>query len=323
MYFHWFDLKNAQAVTTTGQFIIQFIGRHLNLFLNEKLKTVGVQYVIYSDTDSVYFTLEYAVEKYCAGKSMEAKVNFVDKICNDLIHPELRRLFELLTKRYLNGMPGYLKMAREVIGDKAIWTAKKRYIINVRDKEGIRKEGLKPSLKVMGLEIAKGSIPKFCREAMKQAVEIVMEKDQETLYEFIEKTRVTFKKLPIEEISFPRSVNGIGKYADSKTLYASGTPYHVKGAILYNHLIDKLALGARYQKIKDGEKIRYLALKSPNPYKCNCIAYSGTLPKEFNLERYLDAETQWQKTFIEPMRLILDAIKWKTERTASLDSMFE
>jgi DNA polymerase elongation subunit (family B) len=321
-YFRHFDVQNAEAVTTTGQFLIQMIARGLSVYLDKKMRTSGHRYVIYSDTDSVYLSLATVVQKYCPNGSMEETVNFVDRLCKQALQKEIERLFHLLNTRYMNGAGPYLKMAREVIGDKAIWTSKKRYLIYVRDKEGIRQPGLAPSLKSMGVEISKSTVPKFCREAMKTAVGIVMEKNQTALYKFIAETRKKYMTLPLDEASLPKSVNGLEKYADKNTIFVKGTQAHTKGALLFNHLIDVLELQSKYPKIRDGEKIKFFYMRLPNKYGVNAMGFSNTPPPELKLEHLIDWEEMWEKTFIEPLSLILNAIGWRAEQKASLNDLF-
>jgi DNA polymerase elongation subunit (family B) len=285
------------------------------------MKTDNHQYIVYSDTDSIYVTLEKLVEKHFPNQDTMKTVAFVDRICKDAIQPQINRLFRLLTDRYLNGVGEYLLMNREVIGDKGIWTAKKRYLINVRDKEGIRKE--KAELKYMGVEIAKSSIPKFCRDAMKEAVTIVMEKDQQTLFNFVAETKAKFQQQPIEAVSFPRGVNGLAKYGHHQTVYIKGTPFHTKGALMYNHMLDQTGLSNKYPKIKDGEKMKFFYLREPNQLGVNAMAFLTKFPPEFAIDDLIDWETQWEKSMIEPLQLILRAIGWDTQRRANLDDLFD
>lgn len=320
-YFRFFDVKNAEAVTLTGQFIIQYIARGIDKYLNRMMKTKNERFVVYSDTDSVYITLKSVVDKHYPDHEMMETVDFVDKICKEAIQPEINRMFRFLTERYLNGVGDYLLMNRELIGDKGIWTAKKRYLINVRDKEGIRKP--KAELKYMGVEIAKSSIPKFCRDAMKEAVTIVMEKTQEDLFTFVAETKKKFLAMPIEDVSFPRGVNGLEKYGHPQTVYIKGTPFHTKGALSYNQMLEKKKLTNKYPRIKDGEKMKFFYLREPNPLGVNAMAFLTKYPSEFDLDKYIDWEMQWEKSFIEPLKLILNAIKWDTQRRANLDDLFD
>jgi DNA polymerase elongation subunit (family B) len=328
-YFRFFDVKNAEAVTTTGQFIIQYIARGIDSYLNRRLKT-DQRWVVYSDTDSVYVTLKTVVDRFCSNGTMAEKVDFVDNLCKESIQKEINRLFRVITEQYLNGVGTYLLMNREVIGDKGIWTAKKRYLINVRDSEGIRSDPVTgvsyfevAKLKYMGVEIAKSSVPKFCREAMKEAVAIVMEKDQETLFKFVADTKLKFKQQPIELVSFPRGVNGLEKYGNKKTIYIKGTPFHTRGVLVYNHLIDTMGLESKYPKIKDGEKMKFFYLLEPNPVGTNAMAFLTAMPQEFGMHQYIDWETQFDKSFIEPLQLILSAIGWDTQPRASLSKWFD
>jgi DNA polymerase elongation subunit (family B) len=349
-YFRFFDVKNAEAVTTTGQFIIQYIARGIDSYLNLKMKTgpcedcrknvtemnevfdsqvpvncshqpPAQKFVIYSDTDSVYVSLKTIVDKFCPNADTMQKVDFVDNLCKEAIQKEINRLFRLITTRYLNGVGDYLLMNREVIGDKGIWTAKKRYLVNVRDKEGIRKPNAE--LKYMGLEIKKTTVPKFCRDAMEEAVSIIMEKDQQTLFKYVADTKARFLEQKVENVSFPRGVNGLVKYGNAKTVWIKGTPMHVKGVLTYNHYIDKLNLEGKYPKIKDGEKMKFFYLREPNPANTNAMAFLTAFPLEFGLNDYIDWELQWEKSFIEPLMLILNAIKWDTQPRASLADIFD
>lgn len=344
-YFRFYDIDNAEAVTTTGQFIIQYIGKGINEYLNKRLKTQEKKFLVYSDTDSCYIELKEFVDRYCPDGTLVQKTNFVDKICKEVIQPEINRMFKTITERYLNGIPGHLLMNRELIGDRGIWTAKKRYLINVRDKEGIRKDPAE--LYYKGVEIAKSSSPQFCRDAMKAAVSIVMEKDQATLFKFCADTKKLFVKQPIESISFPRGVNGLKKYggsgdqesnmvdmfeesqddeldetSETSEVCIGGTPLHTRGALYYNYLLEKHNLASKYPRIKDGEKMKFFYLKEPNPIGSKVMAFLTKMPTEFDLHKYIDWEKQWEKSFENPLMAILSVIGWDIEEKASIDSLF-
>jgi DNA polymerase elongation subunit (family B) len=128
--------------------------------------------------------------------------------------------------------------------------------------------------------------------------------------------------LPPEDISFPRGLNGLNKYSDSLTLYKSSTPIHVKGAILYNHYLKEKNLTKKYPLIQEGEKIKFAYLKMPNPLKNTVISYPSRLPKEFDMDQFIDYNIQFEKSFIEPIKIILDCIGWKTEKQNTLEDFF-
>ena len=213
-----------------------------------------------------------------------------------------------------------MKMKRENIADRGIWTAKKRYILNVWDSEGVRYSEAK--MKIMGLETARSSTPAYYRDKLYEAFKIIMNDDNDTLIKFIDKIRIDSRNHDISDISFPRSLNNLQKYKSSADLYKKATPIQVRGAILYNHLIQKMKLESKYPLIKEGEKIKFVYLKEPNPISENVIAYFQNLPPEFNLNKYIDFDMQFEKSFLEPLKSVLDSIGWKSEQVGTLESFF-
>jgi DNA polymerase elongation subunit (family B) len=221
---------------------------------------------------------------------------------------------------YVNAYDQKMQMKRENIADRGIWTAKKRYILNVWDSEGVRYE--EPKLKMMGIEAVKSSTPAPCRKMIKDALKLMMSGTEDEVIEFIENARKDFKKLPPEQISFPRSASDVNKYQSSATIYSKGTPVHVRGALLFNHYIKQNKLTNKYSLIQNGEKIKFIYLKKPNIIHENIISFIQDFPKELNLDKYIDYDLQFEKAFLEPLKSILDAIGWNVEKTSSLDSFF-
>ncbi len=321
-WFRYFDLRNAEAITTSGQLAIRWIERDLNIYLNKILETDKEDYVIASDTDSVYLTFDKLVSKVF-GESPEIikVVKFLDKVATDKLEPFIDKSYQALAK-LVKAYDQKMIMGREVIADKGIWTAKKRYILNVYDNEGVRYK--KPKLKIMGIEAVKSSTPAPCRDKLKEALKIIMNGDEKTLNTFIQEFREEFMTLPPEEIAYPRSVNGVEKYTDNAQntyniesgetiqygFFKSRAPIHVKGAILYNHLVDKNKLSNKYPYILEGEKISWLYLKEPNAYQSSAFSFITKMPKELDLHKFIDYNLQYEKSFIEPLKFITDKIKW-------------
>jgi DNA polymerase elongation subunit (family B) len=320
-YFRYYKLANAEAITMSGQVSIRWIERKMNSYLNKILKTNDVDYVIASDTDSIYLNMGPFVETVYKGreKTTEEIVGFLDKVCAMEFEKYIESSYQELAD-YVNAYDQKMQMKRENIADRGIWTAKKRYILNVWDSEGVRYD--EPKLKIMGLEAVKSSTPAPCRQMIKDALKIVMTKTEDEMISFIDNFRKAFNELPPEEISFPRSINDVNKHKSSSTLYCKGTPIHARGAILYNHLIKEKKLDKKYAKIQNGEKIKFCYLKLPNPIRENVISYIQEFPKEFGLDKYIDYDLQFSKAFLEPMKVILDAINWRVEKTVNLESFF-
>ena len=320
-YFRYFRIANAEAITLSGQVSIRWIEMKMNSYLNKLLKTEGEDYVIASDTDSIYLNMGPVVETIYGGRkaSNEKIVNFLDKICKMELEKYIESSYQALAEK-VNAYDQKMQMKRENIADRGIWTAKKRYILNVWDSEGVRYE--KPKLKIMGLETARSSTPAFFRDKLKKAFTIIINDTNDDLISFIDDVRKETKQQGIENISFPRGCNGLDKYRSSSDLYKKGTPIQVRGAILYNHFISKMKLQNKYPLIQEGEKIKFVYLKTPNPIGENIIAYFQTLPTELKLDKYIDYDRQFEKSFVEPLKNVVETIGWQVERRGTLESFF-
>ena len=320
-YFRYYKLENAEAITLSGQVAIRWIENKMNQYLNKILKTDGVDYVIASDTDSIYLNLGPLVEDVYKGrkKTTESIVTFLDKICEVELEKYIEGCYQELAN-YVNAYDQKMQMKRENIADRGIWTAKKRYILNVWDSEGVRYE--EPKLKMMGIEAVKSSTPAPCRKMIKDALKLMMSGTEDEVIAYIDKCREKFEKLPPEQISFPRSVSDVQKYQSSATIYSKGTPIHVRGALLYNYYVKEKKLSHKYSIINNGEKIKFCYLKKPNPIHENIISFIQQFPKELDLDKYIDYELQFEKAFLDPLKSILDCIGWEVTKTATLDSFF-
>jgi DNA polymerase elongation subunit (family B) len=320
-YFRHYKLENAEAITLTGQVTIRWIERKLNEYINTTLSTTDVDYVIASDTDSIYLNLGPLVSLVFGDKTddRERIVTILNQFSEDKIVPFIDESYKELSD-YLQCYEETLVMKRECIAEKGIWTAKKRYILNVWDNEGVRYK--EPKLKMMGIEAVRSSTPAPCRKYIKDTLKIIMEGTEDDLIDYIERSRNEFQQLGPEKVAFPRTANNIYKFMDSTTMFRKGTPMHIRAAIMFNHYINERNLTKKYNSIMTGEKIKYIHLKTPNPTGQNVIGMISEFPKEFELTNYIDYDTMFDKSFIEPLKVILDIIGWKTEQTSTLDSFF-
>ena len=320
-YFRYYKLANAEAITLSGQVSIRWIENRMNKYLNKVLKTEDVDYVIASDTDSIYLNMGPLVESVYKGreKTTEGVVTFLNKVCEMELEKYIDRCYEELAT-YVNAYDQKMFMKRENIAERGIWTAKKRYILNVWDSEGVRYD--EPKLKMMGIEAVKSSTPAPCRTMIKDGLKLMMNGTEEDVIDFIDKCRVKFKELPPEDIAFPRSVSDVVKYRSHADIYAKGTPIHCRGALLYNHYLKEKKLTNKYSLINNGEKIKFLYLKKPNIIQENVISFIQDFPHELGLDKYIDYDLQFEKSFVEPLKSILDAIGWNVEKTVNLELFF-
>ena len=320
-YFRYYKLANAEAITLSGQVSIRWIENKMNGYINKILKTDGEDYVIASDTDSIYLNLGPLVEAVYKGreKTNESVVTFLNKICEMEFEPYIESSYQALAD-YVNAYDQKMVMKRENIAERGIWTAKKRYILNVWDSEGVRYE--EPKLKMMGIEAVKSSTPAPCRTMIKDALKLMMNGTEDEVIDFIDKCRKEFKTLPPEDIAFPRTASDVRKYSASSSIYAKGTPIHIRGALLFNHYVKQKKLTNKYSLIGNGEKVKFLYLKKPNIIQENVVSFIQDFPTELGLDKYIDYDLQFEKSFVEPLKAILDAIGWNVEKTVNLELFF-
>ena len=322
-WFRYYDTRMAEAITLSGQLSIRWIADKLNEFLNKTLETGDYDYVVASDTDSVYLRLGNLVDKTCKGKSTKQIVDYLDRASEKMILPFIKKQYDELATM-MNAYQNKMVMEREVIADSGVWTAKKRYMLNVHNSEGVPYE--QPKLKIMGIETTRSSTPQVVRDWLKEAIRMVLQEDETTLVDFIEVKREEFLLLDVEDIAFPRGVSNLNKYMDFSEIYRKSTPIAVKGALLYNHYIKKNNLDRKYQIINEGEKVKFVMLKKENPI-CGpkgdqVISFVSRFPTELIDKRYVDYVTQFEKSFLDPLTAILDMIGWKTEKKSTLESFF-
>lgn len=314
-YFRYFDMRIAEAITLSGQLAILWAERTMNKEMNNILKTNDKDYVIAIDTDSLYVNMGNIV-KHFEPKNPTA---FLDKICQDHFEPALEKSYAKMASN-MNAYDNRMVMAREAIADRGIWTAKKRYILNVHNNEGV--QYAVPKLKIMGIEAIKSSTPEVVRDKFKKIFQVIISGDEQETQKFISDFRNEFKSLPPEKVSFPRGTSDLSKWSDKKLVYSKGTPIHVRGALLYNHHIKDKDLLKKYVTIKNGEKVKFCYLRMPNPIRENVVSFPDYLPNELQLHNYIDYEMQFNKTFLDPLEPILNAVGWSSSEQMTLEDFF-
>lgn len=320
-YFRWFAMEIAEGITNSGQAIIKLAEQNVNGYMNTALKNDVIKdYVIAMDTDSVYLGLNDLVKKiYGDSHSVEQTTNFLDKVCNRIEQDVFQDTFKQFTEN-TNSFKNRIVIKRESISSRGIWTAKKRYILNVIDNEGVRYAN--PKLKIVGIEAIKSSTPAPCRDALKSLFHIIINETEQKTQDFIASFRDTFYNLPLEEKAFPRSVSDVEKFMGPNGNFVKGCPINSRAAIIYNKMLKDCDVSHKYRVITNREKIKYIYLKIQNPIRQNVIGFINVLPMEFGLHQFVDNETQFEKAFLNPAKVILDAIGWNAEPTSSLDNFF-
>jgi DNA polymerase elongation subunit (family B) len=320
-YFRYYNLDMAEAITISGQLSIRWIEKYLNEYMNQTVGTKDENYVIASDTDSIYLRMDTLVTTVLPNETNNEKIiKFLLNACDKAVQPFIDKKYNELAV-IMNAFDQKMNMKREAIADKGIWTAKKRYMLNVI----VGEDGVvlkKPEQKIMGIETARSSTPEIVRNALADCIEIILNGNEEQLIKYTDAFKTKFNKSPVEDIAFPRGCNGMDKYSDSTNIYRKSTPIAVKGSLLYNHFIRKNNLQKKYSLVRDGEKIKFVYLKEPNPFGAGVASFPGKLPKEFDLDRFIDFNKQFEVSFVEPLKTILDAIGWRIEKEQTLESLF-
>lgn len=314
-YFRYFSLPMAEGITMSGQLAIRWAERAVNEFMNKTLGTENKDYVIAIDTDSLYVNMGDLVKQF----EPKNPIDFLNSACRDTLEPVIEKVYADLFKKF-NCYTNRMEMSREVIADRGIWTAKKRYILNVFDNEGVRYH--EPKLKIMGIEAIKSSTPGACRDALKELFKVIVSGSENKTQKAIEQFRQYFGTLPPEDVSFPRGVSAVDKWKDKQSVFKKGTPIHVRGALLYNRVICENGLDKKYPMIQSGDKIKFTYLKMPNPIRQNVISYPDYLPPELQLHKFIDYDKQFQKTFLGPIEPILESVGWSTEDKQTLEDFF-
>jgi hypothetical protein len=305
---------------------VQWVQNNINQFVAKHIGS-DVDTVIAADTDSNYVTFKAIVDKsYTLEKQKNmgtlAIIRHLDNVCEKVIAPQIKKYCQNLAD-YTNAYEQKLEMKREALADKAIWVKKKNYMINIYNNEGV--EYTKPKLKIVGMAAIKSSTPGICRKKVKEAYEIIINQDLKTLREFNEQFRLEFMNMEVQDIAAPTGMNGLEKYSEygGDTLFKKKTPAHVKGSIVFNHFLKKKDLLKKYHPIKEGEKLKWVYLKQPNPLGSEVLSFTTVIPEEFQIDQYIDYPAMYEKNYLVQITRVTEAIGWELEERSNLLHLFE
>jgi DNA polymerase family B len=315
----WYSDDIAESITLSGQLSARWIIEHVNAKFNSLYKTDNVDYVIACDTDSIHLNVQPAVDKAFPGETPtnEQKLAFLENF-SQIISEWIKEGYDLLAKE-LNVFESAMHMKLETIS-RAVWTGKKHYVMEVRFNEGIRYDP--PKMKIVGLEAVKSSTPKIVREWMTELFPLILDCNKKQIEQILADKWELYQTLPFESIASPRSVSDLEKYQDPVTVFGAGCPIAVRGALLYNYILFKDKLTDQLPLIQSGDKVRFCYMKLPNPFNQNVLAAPDTLPAQLQLEPYIDHRVQYDKTFADPIKAVIEAAGMRLTNEIDIEEFF-
>lgn len=319
--FRFFKHDHAASITLTGQYALRSIENQIDGRLNKLFGLEGGKYLVYIDTDSCYFALDKILDKFKVPS--DKRINAIEKLTKEKITPIVNEICQVCCDS-MNSYENRLSFKLEVAANKAIWLGKKKYTLKVHSSEGVTYA--KPKFKTKGLELVRSSTPRYVRDKLKLALDVIFDTDESNTQKFIAEVKEEFMKLPYQDVAFPRGANNLQEYSAHSTIYRSdaSVPIQVRASLLYNHYLKDYDVDGKYPAIGEGEKIKFCYLKKPNRIHENIIGFpvDGEIPVEFGIIDKIDYDLQFEKTFLAAMQLILTAIGWNAEERATLDEFF-
>lgn len=298
----------ASGITSYGRLNIKMTTNYVISEINKMSPDFNV-YIIQQDTDSMYISLDSVVSAWdkTNTKTDAEKTEFCDQFIKRFIQPKINESSSKIAY-WFNAYEDSLEMDREVIADVMISTGKKRYTARILDNEGVRLTT--PKKKIVGLEIKRSSTPGDVRKTLDGVLDLLFEGDNNKLIDYIEAYRKTHTTNSIDSISIPSGVSDIDKY-DQIT---KSVPMHVRASKVMNDLIKRMNKESDYPLVVNGDKVKYVFLKEPNIIKSDVIAFKDPrMLEEFKLMKYIDYNRLFERTFINPVETLTNAIGWKLD----------
>lgn len=322
IYNRWSDIRFSRSITLTAQTMNRHVKYAMNNFLSG-ITGIKKNYVKGGDTDSLYINLSDIYDHFNF-KNIDELDNYIKEVIEPFIEDEMVKMCD-----YLNNYELQMVMKREVIASKGIFTKKKkRYSLLVADNEGVRYA--EPHLKIIGLNIIKGTTPKLIQGKLKPILYPIMDNNLDGLIDYVYKTKDEFFKMKPEEIAIPMKVSDFGKYEDSEYqaqyLEEKGrklaTPMNARATLVYNNYIKNNGLDKEYNYIQENSKIYYILLDKDNPTGSDVIAFPEVLPTD--LVKYVDYEKMFEKVFLDSVKCITDDLDWNIDlRQKDIEILFE
>tara|TARA_B100001093_G_C26852649_1_gene1025828 strand:- start:2182 stop:4710 length:2529 start_codon:yes stop_codon:yes gene_type:complete len=319
--FRFFDIDNAEAVTLTGQQLIKATGEFGSKFYNDELGTDNIDYCIYTDTDSVFFSAKPIIEKRYPNIDHDDKVAMTEAILPvaEEVQEFINRMYDLYATRIHNVSTHRFDIKQELISKAGIWIAKKRYAQWVINQEGHPVD----KLDVKGIDVVRSNFPTAMRKFLADVLQSILEnKTQHTLDEMVLDFKEDMKSMDIGDIAKSTGVKDIEKhiFKDEGIIELSkGAPAHVKAAAAYNNMLRRTN-NTQLGEIRSGDKIKWVYLRN-NKFGLGAIAFKNYDDPDEILEfikKYINYEMIFTRELHNKLEAFYSAMKWGEVPTQSM-----
>ena len=312
--FVFFNERIAQAITGNGRYFIKKLANNINAEFN---KSHTGNFIIYGDTDSVYFSIKPFVEDYKA-EHPQADINELVDFALEFNNTNVNKIIDDTINEFATELNAYdastIGAKAEICADTGIFIAKKRYVLRVREDEGTRFALDHPKIKTVGIEIARSSTPSWIRSKLKEAIPILLDKSFADVRTWFLKTKEEYMSQPVETLAISGAVTSL-----DYNIKDSSIPIGSRSVLVYNKFVEDNNLTNKYPLIPPGEKSKRLYLKTPNKFNSDTIAFTNpSFIKEF--KDYIDYDKNFEKTFISPLSIMTTPLKYDiTLKTDTLE----
>ena len=306
----------SKAITLTGQRLLQESIKNMNAYLNKYLKVTDKDYIITSDTDSLFIQVKDVLiskgvdltdKAACIEATLEIATE-LQKVANKFINRVARENFNIRGDHYF-------ELKQEVVIERGYFAGKRRYAMYIVNKEGVTVD----EMVMMGLDLMKSNMTpmyrKFGEELLQQ---IMFGTDKKEIDKRILDFKKYVKDLPIEDIAKPTGVKQVASYIERKpgigeifSTLKLKCPINTKAAVWYNDLLRFKKLDKKYPCFREGDKMKYIQLKD-NPFRIDVIGLTGNDPEFINefIDKYADREQGFESSLMNKLVGIYEDLGW-------------
>ena len=312
----------SKAITLTGQRLTQESIKFVNNWLNEQLGTDNKDYIVTSDTDSLFIQVKDLIlsrKPELATADQETIVQEVlkvatevQKLANDNLHTLVQELFNI---KYPDE-PHYFELKQEVVLDRGYFAGKRRYAQHIVNKEGVPTD----ELDVKGLDLMKSNFPPLFKKFGEHIInEIMFGKPKSDIDKQVLDFRTELRTIDWRQILKPTGLKKMGEYlagppraGEIFSKLGLKCPINTKAAIFYNDILRFKGLDKKYPTFQIGDKM-FIAYLKDNPYRIDVVGFNGyNDPPELMefIEKYIDRDGLFDSVMKNKLESLYSDLGW-------------